>query len=514
MFKPSLATLLYATVFLTGAAVLIFEVAAVRLLAPYFGSSLSVLSSVLSVILLALSLGYYIGGRLADRYPATTLLFGIIGTAGLMMILLLFVLMAILPATATIFGLGTGPLIASLFGFFIPALLLGIDSPFVSKLLTKDNAGSEGATVGTVFFLSTIGSITGSLLAGFVLIPYLGIITTISSISILLIFWTFILSLTGGRTQKLLCLYLGICLVVSIIAMQLLTHSLTTEKDITILHEVDGLYSHLIVYEKQLNGTTYRFLKNDTNHSSAINPATEDIVFSYAQYATLYRKMVPDPARYLVLGGGAFTVPRHIHADNPSATIDAVEIEPYLKEIATTYFGLPESDRLHTYTMDARLFLQSTTTTYDVIFSDIMNSGHFIPPHVLTKEFFTILRSRLADSGVVMLNYIGSLDTYGTTLTGSLIRTIATVFPNYKVIAIGDPASKNVQNLLIILRPEGLPIEFEPVTITQYFTGKSFDANDHFATIATSSLADENIFTDNRSQSELLMSKQLQLHSN
>ena len=159
---------LYGTVFITGASVLIIEVVAVRMLAPQFGSSLYVLSSVLTIILAALSVGYYIGGNLADRNPHYEPLYSTIALSGVAVIALEFFALLILPYGSAFFSIVTGPLILGSVLFFLPAFMLGIVSPYVIKLLTRRTREDEiGAVVGATFFWGTIGSITGSLLTGF-----------------------------------------------------------------------------------------------------------------------------------------------------------------------------------------------------------------------------------------------------------------------------------------------------------------------------------------------------------
>ena len=166
------------TVFLTGAAVLILEIAAIRLLSLQFGTSLTVISSVITVVLLALSFGYYVGGRLSDAYPNPKVLYGAIFCSGIITL--------ILTSTAyfhfqssnielTLFS----PLFSAFFIFFLPAFILGLDSPFVIKLMTDGvRPEKHGAVVGTVFFWSTLGSIVGSLSVGFFLLPTAGLMNT------------------------------------------------------------------------------------------------------------------------------------------------------------------------------------------------------------------------------------------------------------------------------------------------------------------------------------------------
>ncbi len=507
--------LLLLTVFITGAAVLIFEVGAMRLLAPYYGSSLTVVSSVLSIILLALSLGYYFGGRLADRTPQLSVLMLIIGAAGLLMLGLLFTALSLLPTLAPALGQSTGPLIISALIFFLPACLLGADSPFVSKLLAS-GGDNEGAVVGTVFFLSTIGSIAGSLAAGFYLIPTLGLSTTLALTGLVLVLWSMgVLCLTGLKSKNLTLQTMVLAGILVCIAILIAVVSIKTPPHSRgkLLYQQDGLYSQLTVFDEEFRGTTYRFLKNDSNYSSAIIPGSAEIAFPYAELALTYRDMVSDPSSYLVLGGGAFTIPRHVHFDNPTLTIDTVELEPYLLPIAEQYFELPTSTLLRNHTIDARVFLEQATTTYDVIFSDVMNSGLVIPPHLLTQEFFTSLKKVLAPGGVAYLNYIGSLDTYGTSMTGSLIKTLTAVFPNYALIPMTSTTDRKLQNIMIVVRHDNQPIVFNPDTnIKNRLYSYDYPVKDHLTTIPDETLTDEVVFTDNQPGMEPLLAKQNKLH--
>ncbi len=505
----------YLTVFLTGAAVLIFEVAAVRMLAPYFGSSLYVLSSVLTTILAALSFGYYFGGRIADRTPTFTALYSIIGLAGIVMLFLQILALNILPLSNSFFSITTGPLILSLTLFFIPAFLLGIDSPFVIKLLTQTHSPDHnGALVGSIFFFSTIGSIVGSLVAGFFFIPFLGLTLTISLVSLALIAWALfalcILSYIHPKNpdEKTvislpLIIIIGIC---SALYLGYITYAhAKNNADAAVLYQADGFYSHLKVFEREVGGITFRFLKNDVNHSSAIIPESPTPVFTYTQLADIFSVNDIDAKRYLVLGGGSYTIPRFINHYYPDMQIDIAEIEPGLFSLAHEYFELPITPNITNYEQDARVFLQSTTTQYDVIFSDVMNSGLFIPPHVATVEFFEAFKNRLAPNGIAILNYIGSLDTSELSLTGSMIKTISTVFPNYELIALRGPEFTGTQNMLFILRPEGTTITIPDKEITDYFNNTKEVASKLIVDKKILSLDNQTVFTDDLSSIEPLI---------
>ncbi len=508
----------FTTVFLTGAAVLIFEVAAVRMLAPYFGSSLYVLSSVLTTILAALSLGYFFGGRIADRTPHPTALYLIIGSAGVVMLFLQSLSLYLLQSANEVFSITTGPLVLSLALFFIPAFLLGIDSPFVIKLLTQTGSTDHnGALVGSIFFFSTIGSIVGSIAAGFLLIPFLGLTVTIMLVSLLLILWSitagvllhYLAPVTESFKLKIplpLLILIGIFTAVYFSYLTLSFSPATTAQ--TTLYQADGFYSNLHIFEMTKNKTTYRILKNDVNNSSAIIPGEPTPVFTYTQLADIFTVNNPNAKNYLVLGGGSYTVPRSIHHFYPEMQIDVAEIEPRLYPLAVQYFELPVTDKITNYELDARVFLQSTTTQYDVIFSDIMNSGLFIPPHVATVEFFTAFKKRLAPDGIAILNFIGSLDTTETSLTGSMIKTISTVFPNYKLIALQGPQVSSTQNMLFIIRHDGQTITIPKKDIVDHFRGTTLDSGTLVVDPNSLTLSNQTVFTDDKSLIEPLIVKQ------
>src|SRR6266545_3862461 len=179
--------LLPVVVFVTGACVLVIEIVATRILAPYFGNTIYSVSSVISVVLAALSVGYWIGGRLADRYPLKKLFFMIITFSGVTVLCLEYMQTTLLPTLGYTLPLTIGPLIMSCLLFFIPSFVLGTLSPFAIALRKQEAKGQGvGTTAGEMFFFSTVGSIVGSLLAGFVLIPLFGIKSIIVGVGIVL----------------------------------------------------------------------------------------------------------------------------------------------------------------------------------------------------------------------------------------------------------------------------------------------------------------------------------------
>ncbi len=514
----------FTTVFITGAAVLILEVSAVRLLAPYFGASLYVLSSVLTVILAALSLGYYIGGRLADRMPHFVPLYYIIGAAGILMLFLLLCAQFLLPATAPLFSVISGPLILSLIFFLLPAFLLGIDSPFVIRILTEStpNHSEQGATVGSVFFWSTVGSIVGSISAGFVLIPTLGLTLTIASTALVLILWSCIamssliyINQTEKKESLLTKQYLlltisAAIMITGILCFQLYRVAPPTIEGSAAVYKSDGFYSSIHIFDKSINGTSYRFLKGDTSNSSAITLYDPKLVFGYTQTISIAEVLVPDAKNFLMLGGGAYTIPRYLYSKYPTLEIDVIELEPELFLLAQTYFELPVSETITNYAKDARVFLQSTSTTYDIFFSDIFNSGAFIPPHLSTVESYVALKARLAPEGIGLINVIGALHGETANLTDSLIKSIASVFPNYQIVALEGPESRDLQNIMIIVRHDTVPLIIPDGTITKTFENETTHLSELVATDYAPHL-DSPLLYDNKNATEQLLAKQIKI---
>ncbi len=454
--------ILFTTVFLTGAGVLIMEVSAVRMLAPYFGSSLYVLSSVLTVVLFALALGYYYGGKLSDRFPYHLPLYVLITLGGLSLLLMTVVASYTLPNTAVMMPLLLGPLMYSIVFFFLPAFLLGIDSPFVIKLLSQETTEAEsGSVVGATFFWSTAGSISGSLLSGFFLIPTFGLIMTMTMTGIVIV----ALGIGGGLVLRTILrkrknydqrnelrmkpFILGVITLLIIVTYLLFTNPAYADS----LYAKDGYYAHINIFDGSYFGQTVRFLKQDTNNSSAIYLESDELVYPYTQFSHVYKELFPEPKNFLMLAGGAYTIPRALNQAMPELEIDVVEIEPELFELAHTYFKLPITDKIQNHTMDSRSYLARTDRTYDYIFVDTFSSGHFVPPHLVTKEFLELMKARLSPNGIVVMNFIASRPVATErSLTGSFTKTVASVFSNFSIYTMRREIPEQPQNLMYVMR--------------------------------------------------------------
>jgi len=346
-------------VFLTGACVLIVEVLAVRVFSPYYGNTIFTVSSVITVILLALSVGYYAGGVLADRRPSRERFFGLILASGVALLLLHVVGTLTLPAVSSALSIEVGPLVSAAMMFLLPAVLMGMVSPYAIKLqsLSAPQQG-VGSVAGTIFFWSTLGSITGSLLAGFVLIPTVGVDRVLIAVGVLLVVLGFVpLIVLGARSRTVLGAGAGGA-ILALAAGQFAAQPVVEAG--TIVYRSDGVYQQITIYEGSYLGRPARFLLLDRSESGAMfldSTDPSDLVYDYTKYYSLYKVFTPRVQNALVLGGGAYSIPKALLHELPDAVVDVAEIEPSFLDLAKRYFGAADSPRLRNYVEDGRRFV-------------------------------------------------------------------------------------------------------------------------------------------------------------
>ncbi|HYC83182.1 MAG TPA: fused MFS/spermidine synthase [Candidatus Paceibacterota bacterium] len=442
------AYVLPAVVFMTGACVLVVEVAAVRVLAPYFGSTLFTVSSVLGVVLGALSLGYFFGGRLADRKPKVSYFYWLIAVSGLAVVASGLLAEILLPLFGYMLPLSVGPLLASIFLFLVPSALLGTLSPFAVVLQQsfRPEVG-VGKVSGTIFFWSTLGSISGSLLAGFALIPYFGVRSVIFLVGVVLI----LLGLCGLVVYRSPWPTVGriVGIAVLLVLVWFRFDSLLTRQNY--VYRQDGVYERLTVVDGTYKSRPTRFFYQDLSSSGAMHLDTGTTAYNYSHFYEAYKAFSPQADRALVLGGGAYLIPKAILAEFPaSSTVDVVEIEPTLYDLAQKYFGLETDSRLHNHVTDGRRFLADSPGGYDLIFSDVYHSLYSVPSHFTTQEFYRLAESRLAPEGVFMANIIGDMSDDSLSLALSSMRTFRTVFPNSYFFAVESPEQEDAQNIIFV----------------------------------------------------------------
>lgn len=451
---------IFLIVFITGAAVLIIEVTATRILAPYFGNTLFTISSIIGIVLGALSLGYYLGGVLADKYPKFSIFFFFIFIAGIFSLLIQVLSKILLPTIGYSLDMKLGPPIVSLFLFFLPSLILGMISPFAIKLKTLE-LKEVGKVSGKIFFWSTLGSIAGSFLAGFFLIPHFGISKIIIYTGALLLFIGFLGILffkNGGESyfkKSKLFFFLIIALIFYLV-------TLSFPKSEFIIFQKNGLYSQITIEDMLIQDRKARALRLDRSYEGAVFLESDELPFEYTKYYIIYKIINPQAEKALFLGGGAYSTPRNLLLDqNNIKRIDVAEIEPMLYQLAKQYFRLQEDPRLFNHITDGRRFLKETNENYDLIFADVYYSIYSIPIHFTTREFFSLAKSRLSENGIFLMNIIGKLEGKGSLLLLSEIKTFRSVFKNSYLFVVDSPSKKGTQNFILLgLNEDSQKIDF------------------------------------------------------
>jgi spermidine synthase len=496
--------LILAVVFATGAAILIVEIVATRILAPYFGNTIFTFSSVIGIILAALSCGYYIGGRLADRKPSSALFYGLIFVGGISVLAVKLLAKLLLPNLGYSLSMISGPLIISCILFFLPALLLGTLSPFAIKLqhLRLPEIGI-GRISGLVFFWSTLGSILGCLSAGFLLIPHLGVDRIMMSIGCFLSAMGGLGLLANSRRRVTVMTFIFLPAIFFTLAYTILPEGTPS----SVLYQQDGIYERIAIQDGTLQNRPVRILMQDLSSNSAMYLDTGRMVFDYTKYYELYRIFTPDLKTVLSIGGGAYSVPKDLLADRPSVHIDIAEIEPSLFSLAKQYFGVREDPHLNNYIQDGRRFLHDTNKKYDMIFSDVYYSFASVPMHCTTHEFFQLALEKLNKNGIFLANFVGSLTPDARPLILSVTKTLRSVFPNIYVFAITDPSSIGPQNFILVghnstqrINIETLKTENFQIPILRTLKEKEFK-------LSQVDLTPYPILTDNYAPVEYLSSK-------
>lgn len=456
------------SVFITGAGILIIEVLGMRILAPFYGSTIFTTSSVIGVILGALSLGYWQGGKLADKNPNPRLFSLLILLSGLLTILINALLKPLGPL-GYIFGFRIGPIILSLFLFFFPSFILGMISPFALRLKIS-NVKTSGNLSGNIFAFSTIGSILGSFLSGFFLIPHFGVKKIIFFTGLILISIGFLgLYLFKERKEKILKpeekIIIFSILFMILVVFYFIPDFFTFEGLKKIILEKDGVYQKIFIFDfDYLPGKTIRVLMLDRGFHSAIFLDFDDLVFNYTKSILLYKILNPEIKRVLFLGGGAYTLPQYLLSENKEIEkVHVVEIESQLYELAQKYFRLKPEPRLKNYISDGRRFLKTTTQKYDLIFVDVFSS-EFLPFYFATKEFFELLKERLSENGFVLMNFILNNKKGKDKLLLSEIKTFQSVFEN-SYFFLTENNQVNLQNFIFLGLKNSKKYDFDKKTL-------------------------------------------------
>ena len=432
------------TALICGALIMVVEVLGSRVIGPFFGVSLFVWTSLITVTLVALASGYAIGGLLADRRGTADYLYGIILLAGLAVLLIPFYKLVVLKLCVPL-GLRLGAFTSASLLFGPSLFLLGCVSPLLIKIAAREMK-NIGRTVGGFYAISTLGSVIGTVLTGFVLIAYLGVNQIFYLVGILLCLLSLVYFLIRRRAwwiaSSLLLVFL-VPLSPSGVLPSVVTHN-GTRASLVAYH--DSYYGNLKVVDYENQQQHSRDMVIDGQIQGSVDLVDGLPIEEYAYFMSfLPPALNPKIDTALVIGLGAGMVPNLL--EQQGIKTDVVDIDPAVFDFAERYFDVQISGRK--VVQDARYFLQSNTDRYDLVALDVF-SGDMTPSHLLSLEALQLAEQRLAENGILAVNLIGDLldDNY---MTASVVKTLEQVFDQVHIFQTVNPQNtKGTANLTLI----------------------------------------------------------------
>lgn len=454
-------------VFISSACTMIVELVAGRIIAPYVGVSLYTWTSIIGVVLAGISVGNYVGGKLADRWGSLRLLGVIFVLAGVSCLIILA------SDQASRFTPDDWPIVAGILAlamvlFFVPSAVMGMVSPIVAKLAVRDLA-ETGSTVGKIYAAGAAGSILGTFATGFVLISWFGTRTIVWGVALIL--WTMGLLFLASSRRWLLLTAMAIVAGFSALAVTggLLRSSCTVETN----------YFCIKVQEDENDGEPIRVLVLDRlvhSYSSLNDPTVLVYVYEriYAE-VTAYLSAKNGELAALFIGGGGYTFPRYMEALYPDSELNVIEIDPGVTKVAYDQLGLSRDSSIVTHNQDARLFLEnSADQSYDLILGDAFNDFS-VPYHLTTKEFNDRVRDWLAEDGLYMVNII---DGPSGDFLRAYVHTMRQSFPYVYLVPTSESWRKLPRSTFVVIGA------INPLDVAAFDSLTAGDGHPHLARLA------------------------------
>lgn len=453
--------LLRVLVFICGAALMALEILGARVFAPSLGNSIFVWGALISSFMIAMSIGYWMGGLASEKHAHLRALGFAAASSGALTVLIPIGSKPVLAFAATL-GPRLGPLTAALLVFFLPTVLISTVSPLAVRIAAL-HPEKVGRTAGSLYALSTAGSILGSLGTAFWLIPLAPVDSLVVGTGMLLAVTGLVAALAPGEATASRPAWVvgvstiaGFALLAGIGSLSGSTRTVGGRLDESgerIVFRKDTQYHRITVSDR----SGVRSLRFDNRRQSAIDMSdgyTSDI--AYTNYLHLAMALKPDAKRVLVLGLGGGALPKRMWRDYPDVSVDSVEIDPVVIDVAKRYFGMPEDERLRVFTGDARQYVASTKDRYDVVVVDAYYADA-LPFHLATDEFFKQVKDVLNPEGVIAYNVISSVEGERSRLFRSFYRTVSRTWRDVYVFPIGIAAEGDPGRLrnIIMLASDG-----------------------------------------------------------
>ena len=418
------------TALATGAVVMALEIVGSRLLAPVFGNSLFVWGALIGVILAAMSSGYAFGGWVSDRYPGAQVLAGLLLFSGAWTFLIAWLGQPVLfKVAAAIEDPRWGPCVAAALLLGPPAFGLSGVLPAMLRLAVSDFE-YFGRHTGRMIALSTMGSLIGTWGTAFFFLSWIGsqaLVAWLGAIQVGLGLWWLI----RGMTARPLVIGTLVLSVVGLGAGAWFPIQMLPAP----VYQEDSPYQQVRIRDDDL----FRYLILDRTYHAVMWKADPIALFlPYSQVMVASLALVPEPTRGLILGHGGGSLAKWLAHRWPELELDIVEIDPAVVRMAEEYFSYRPPLQHHVHVRDARVFLNSTEHTYDLIWVDAF-ARQMIPFHLTTVEFFAELRAHLAPNGVLALNLASSGEGGDLLRANAVVQTMRRSFPNVESFAVKGP---------------------------------------------------------------------------
>ena len=474
-------------VFLSGAIGMGLELIAARVLSPYVGSSNVVWTSIIGIILVSMSIGYWIGGKKADKDANIDELSNILLLAAIFTGLIPLLETVIVKILAELIpNLIVAAILCAIIVFSIPSFILAMISPFAVKVKSKED-NEIGSLSGKISSLSTIGSIVGTFLMGFVLIPNIGVTNINIGVTILLVLMSFI---AREKIDKKF-IYTSILSICIILILVILGKWLFKLSNPDIVLDTDSQYSRIWVKQIQTQKANYKTLQVDTGLESYINQETGEMGARYLRYYDLFEYFNKDAKNTLLIGGAAYTYPIHYLQKYEDKKIDVVEIDDKMTQIAVDQFGLNINEsRLQVFNQDGRSYLNYSKNKYDTILIDAFK-GLNAPFELTTYEALVHAKNMLNENGMVLTNIIASIEGKESDFIEYEYATYKAVFDDVKIFMVANKDRTDRQNLVLV-GIKGNPeidetktseyLQYLDMEVTEFETNKNI-VTDDFAPI-------------------------------
>lgn len=475
----------YALSFVVGFVLMSLEITASRLTAPIVGTSIYTWTTIIGIILLALSIGNIIGGKLADKSGNKNTLSAILLFCGMSITIIPFLEKLIHQFIGASESLVSAIFIVSISLFFIPSLLIGTIFPFILKLSAK-NMDTIGKTGGYISAFSALGSIIGTFFTGFFFIGFVGTAKTLFLLSSLF-FLSGTLLVVSRKNWLKNSLFIAFAAVIPFANQP-------TSQNTHIIYQKESDYYNIKVVKDSnlLGGVKIMFLDEGSQGVETTN--SDELIVPYNKIASQIIQSFQNNKKILTIGGGSYTIAKNLRKNIPLAEIDAIEIDYAVQKTAEKFFNL-NPDEVNTIIGDARLFLK-TRHNYDVIINDAYNNTISVPWHLTTQEFLIDINSNLSENGIYIANFISSLQEDESLFLKSYYKTLKSIFS--ETYAIKTEPSRNAsdtQNITFI--------SFKNTDTAQT---ELLLANYYLLDIDSLDLKDAIILTDNFAPVERLMS--------